>query len=148
MISTKVFSGYSCCFRQWRATHSHCQFLHGYGVSFKIWFEGELDERNWVADFGGFKGLKDFFSAHFDHTVIVADDDPKLMEFESMVEKGLIQLVTLPDVGCERFAEYVFVQADEFVKHATGGRVRVLQVEFKENERNSAICRREDVTTK
>ena len=42
--STKIFDGYSTCFRQWRAEGTHCKFLHGYGVSFKVWFEGELDE--------------------------------------------------------------------------------------------------------
>ena len=46
-ISTKVFDGFSCVFRQWKADGTHCRFLHGYGVSFKVWFEGELDERNW-----------------------------------------------------------------------------------------------------
>ena len=56
--STKVFDGFSCCFRQWKATTTHCQFLHGYGVSFKVWFEGDLDDRNWVWDFGGMKELK------------------------------------------------------------------------------------------
>ena len=50
--STKVFDGFSTCFRQWRADTTHCQYLHGYGVSFKIYFEGELDHRNWVWDFG------------------------------------------------------------------------------------------------
>ena len=45
--STKVFDGFSCVFRQWRAEGTHCKYLHGYGVSFKVWFEGELDERNW-----------------------------------------------------------------------------------------------------
>ena len=43
-VSTKVFDGFSCCFRQWKATTTHCQYLHGYGVSFKVWFEGDLDE--------------------------------------------------------------------------------------------------------
>ena len=46
--STKLFEGFSCCFRQWRATKTHCRFLHGYAVSFKVTFEGELDHRNWV----------------------------------------------------------------------------------------------------
>ncbi len=56
--STKLFDGYSACFRQWRADGTHCRFLHGYGVSFRVWFEGELDERNWVWDFGGMKRAK------------------------------------------------------------------------------------------
>ncbi len=41
--STKLFDGYSTCFRQWRAEGTHCRFLHGYVVSFRVWFEGELD---------------------------------------------------------------------------------------------------------
>jgi len=47
-ISTKVFDGYSTVFRQWKAETTHCKYLHGYGVSFKLYFQGELDERNWV----------------------------------------------------------------------------------------------------
>jgi len=42
-VSTKVFDGFSTVFRQWKAKDTHCRFLHGYGISFKVWFEGELD---------------------------------------------------------------------------------------------------------
>ena len=86
-ISTKVFDGFSTVFRQWKATTTHCQYLHGYGVSFKLWFEGDLDERNWVWDFGGMKRAKGkidgktpkaWFDYMFDHTMIVAEDDPFL----------------------------------------------------------------------
>ena len=80
--STKVFDGFSTVFRQWRATDSHCKYLHGYGVSFKLWFEGELDYRNWVWDFGGMKRAKgnidgmspkDWMAYMFDHTTVVED---------------------------------------------------------------------------
>ena len=53
--STKLFDGFSCVFRQWKAENTHCRFMHGYGVSFRVWFEGSLDDRNWVWDFGGMK---------------------------------------------------------------------------------------------
>ena len=53
--SSKVFDGFSVVFRQWRAEQTHCRFVHGYGISFKVYFEGELDDRNWVWDFGGMK---------------------------------------------------------------------------------------------
>jgi 6-pyruvoyltetrahydropterin/6-carboxytetrahydropterin synthase len=43
--STKLFDGYSACFRQWKAEGTHCRFLHGYAVSFRVWFEGDLDHR-------------------------------------------------------------------------------------------------------
>ena len=45
-ISIKLFDGYSTAFRQWRATHSHCKYIHGYALKFKVWFEGDLDEKN------------------------------------------------------------------------------------------------------
>ena len=40
--STKLFDGFSCCFRQWKAETTHCRFLHGYGISFRVTFEGDL----------------------------------------------------------------------------------------------------------
>ena len=109
--STKRFSGYSTCFRQWRATHSHCQYLHGYAMEFKVTFDGPLDERNWVMDFGAFKhnGIKEHLSYMFDHTTIVAADDPELDQFKHLESQGLIQLRVLDHVGCEKFAEYVFM---------------------------------------
>ena len=56
--SSKIFDGFSTVFRQWKAEETHCRFLHGYGISFKVYFEGELDDRNWVWDFGGMKRAK------------------------------------------------------------------------------------------
>ena len=56
--STKIFDGFSTAFRQWKAEETHCKYLHGYGVSFKVQFEGDLDHRNWVWDFGGMKRAK------------------------------------------------------------------------------------------
>ncbi len=42
--SSKLFDGYSTVFRQWKADTTHCKYLHGYAISFRVWFEGELDE--------------------------------------------------------------------------------------------------------
>lgn len=145
--STKLFDGYSACFRQWKAEGTHCKFLHGYAVSFRVWFEGELDERNWVWDFGGMKrangnidGMspKAFFDHLLDHTTIVAQDDPYLSLFESMDKDGIIQLRVLPSVGCERFAEYLYGKINTFLTEETNGRVRATKVEVYEHERNSA----------
>jgi 6-pyruvoyltetrahydropterin/6-carboxytetrahydropterin synthase len=146
--STKVFDGYSCVFRQWKAEGTHCKFLHGYGVSFKVWFEGELDERNWVWDFGGMKraestidGMnpKVWMDHMLDHTTIIAEDDPYLEDFKLMDENGLIQLRVIPATGAERFAEYFYNKINDFVQLETEGRVKVVQVEFREHEKNTAI---------
>jgi len=150
--STKVYDGFSTVFRQWRATDTHCSFLHGYAMSFKIIFEGDLDEKNWVADFGIFKRAKGnidgmnpkaWFDYMFDHTTVIAQDDPYLNLFEQMDAQGTIQLRVLPAVGAEKFAEYVYNKVNDFVQIETSGRVKVISVEARENEKNSAIYRGE-----
>ena len=145
--SSKLFDGYSTVFRQWRAEGTHCKFLHGYAISFKVDFEGDLDERNWVWDFGGMKradgnidGMnpKQWFDWLLDHTTIVAEDDPYLEQFKQIADDGIIQLRILPYTGAERFAEYLFQKINEFVQEETHYRVRVAKVEVFENGRNSA----------
>ena len=155
-VSTKVFDGFSCCFRQWKATTTHCQYLHGYGVSFKVWFEGDLDERNWVWDFGGMKRAKtkidgkspkEWMDYMFDHTVLVAEDDPFLPDLEKLYHKpekglqyhGILQLRVVPATGAEKFAEFIYNKLNKFVKEETNNRVRVQKVEFREHNKNSAI---------
>ena len=146
--STKIFDGFSCCFRQWKASTTHCRFLHGYGVSFKVWFEGDLDDRNWVWDFGGMKRAKTliddmqpkaWMDHMFDHTVIVAEDDPEIHSFKVLDHNGVIQLRIVPATGAEKFAEYIFNKLNPFVKEETNNRVKVKQVEFREHGKNSAI---------
>jgi len=146
--STKLFDGFSTVFRQWKAEGTHCRFLHGYGVAFRVWFEGELDERNWVWDFGGMKRAKGtidgmnpkaWMDHMFDHTTVVAEDDPGLNGFKTMNELGIVQLRILPAVGAEQFAKYVFEKLNTFVQEETSGRVKVVRVEFMENNKNTAI---------
>jgi len=146
--STKLFDGFSCVFRQWKAEGTHCRFLHGYGVSFRVWFEGELDERNWVWDFGGMKRAKgtidgknpkEWMDYMFDHTTIVATDDPGIGGFRTMNELGIIQLRELEAVGAEQFAKYIYEKLNKFVQEETDGRVSVVRVEFMENAKNTAI---------
>jgi len=145
--STKLFDGYSTCFRQWKAEDTHCKFLHGYAVSFRVWFEGELDHRNWVWDFGGMKRAKGnisgmspkaYFDYLLDHTTIVANDDPYLENFKKMDDDGIIQLRILESTGCERFAEYLYNTINTFLHAETEGRVKAIKVEVYEHERNSA----------
>jgi len=146
--STKLFDGFSTVFRQWKAEGTHCRFLHGYGVSFRVWFEGELDERNWVFDFGGMKRAKgnidgknpkEWMDYMFDHTTIVATDDPGIGGFRTMNELGIIQLRELEAVGAEQFAKYIYDKLNTFVQEETEGRVSVVRVEFMEHSKNTAI---------
>lgn len=109
--STKTYGhevGLSCAFRQWRATHSHCQYLHGYALSVRLEFcAAYLDERNWVMDFGGLKSVKDWLQSCFDHKTVVAVDDPELEMFRELNRRGVIELHTMNNVGCEAFAQLI-----------------------------------------
>ena len=145
--SSKVFDGFSTVFRQWKAKETHCRFLHGYGISFKVYFEGELDEKNWVWDFGGMKRAKTLIDGKqpkawmdymFDHTVIIAEDDPGMGGWETMNKLEVIQLRVIPATGAEKFSEYIFNKLNEFVHTETEGRVKVTKVKFMEHGKNAA----------
>jgi len=142
--SNKVINLGSAAFRQWRSTHSHCQYIHGYNLTANITFEAdELDERNWVADFGGLKDLKKTLEHTFDHKLVVAADDPQLDLLKLLDESGVAQVIVLQaGVGCEKFAEYVLKTADTFIDEATDGRVRVKSVQINEHDKNFATCHR------
>lgn len=142
--STKTYDhnvGFSCAFRQWRATNSHCKFIHGYPLSFKFTFAtNQLDERNWVVGYGDLKDVKAWLENMFDHTTCVAADDPELKMFEMMHEKKMIDLRILPDgVGCERMAEYVGKYVDSWVRNYTNNRCWLESAEVREHSANSAI---------
>ena len=145
--SSKVYDGFSTVFRQWRAENTHCRFVHGYGISFKIYFEGEIDEKNWVFDFGGLKRAKtlidgkspkEWMEFMFDHTLIVAEDDPELEAFKQMDRAGVAQVRVIPATGAEKFAEFIFNEVNPFVLKETDGRVRVTKVKFMEHGKNAA----------
>jgi|TARA_R110002033_G_scaffold13372_1_gene39927 6-pyruvoyltetrahydropterin/6-carboxytetrahydropterin synthase len=145
--SSKVFDGFSTVFRQWKAKDTHCRFLHGYGISFKVYFEGDLDHRNWVWDFGGMKrantkidGMspKAWMDYMFDHTVVIADDDPEIDKFLKLHTAGIIQLRIIEATGAEKFSEYIFNKLNDFVHTETEGRVRVTKVKFMEHGKNAA----------
>jgi 6-pyruvoyltetrahydropterin/6-carboxytetrahydropterin synthase len=144
--STKSYDhneGLSCCFRQWRASHSHCRLIHGYALAFRFVFAThELDERNWCFDFGGLKPVKAWLKEMFDHTMLVAEDDPERARFEGLHRDGLVDLRILPAVGCEATAQYVFDYVSAFVQNETGGRVWLESVEVSEHSGNSAIYSR------
>ena len=145
--STKVFDGFSTVFRQWKAKETHCSYLHGYGISFKVTFEGQLDHRNWVWDFGGMKRAKTqidgmspkaWMDYMFDHTLIVAEDDPEVEAFKQMDTAGVAQVRIIPATGAEKFAEYIYTKLNSFVKAETEDRVRVTRVKFMEHGKNAA----------
>jgi len=166
--STKTYGndrGLSCCFRQWRATHSHCSTLHGYSIGIKLIFECEtLDDKNWGMDFGGLKEFKTWADHMFDHTLIIAQDDPYLEFFRKMSwmghppqsgianhhevkphERGAIcDLRIVEGVGCEMFAKLCYDKMAELLasgnmRYPINPNVRIKSAEVFEHGANSAI---------
>lgn len=143
-ISTKTYTheaGFTCCFRQWRA-QSHCRFLHGYPLKVKFVFGArELDSNNWVVDFGGLKDLKGWLEDWFDHTTLVAIDDPQLSVMESLASLGVIQMRVVPSTGCESFASFILEYAEQWLVDAGfSPRCYLISVEVSEHGGNSAVC--------
>lgn len=140
--STKTFGndrGFSCAFRQWKAS-SHCNQVHGYSLGFRFVFEAdELDHRNWVYDFGNTAWIKNYLEELFDHTTVISDDDPLKDHFINLEDAGGCTLRILHSVGCERFAETVYMDIAPQVTDETKGRVRLKSVEVFEHGANSAI---------
>src|SRR5882672_2561450 len=93
-VSTKTYKNLgSTSYRQWRAD-SHCRRIHGYSLSFHFEFgSNDLDVRNWVVDFGGLKPLKDLLEDWFDHTLLVAIDDPHREELINLGKIGVAKIV-------------------------------------------------------
>lgn len=141
--STKRYGhevGLSCAFRQWRA-HSHCRLIHGYALAVKFVFEAaDLDFCNWVVDFGSMKTLKSMLEDTFDHTLVVAEDDPEIELLKQLQDKGVARVVVLPSAGCEKFAQYIYDCADSWLKsNGYSPRCRIVSVEVSEHGANSAI---------
>lgn len=142
-VSTKRYgheAGFSIAYRQHRAD-SHCKFIHGYSLAFEFEFETEtLDVRNWVCDFGGFRTLKAFLEEYFDHTLLVAQDDPALDAFKELDRLGLAQVREVEKTGCEGLAEYLFKYMNEIwmLDNGYGEHVRCRKVRVFETPNNSA----------
>ena len=158
--STKVFDNYSVALRQWKASHSHCELLHGYALKFKVWFESnapdegvgskdQLDEMNWIMDYGGFKstdakptpgnGLKDWMNYMWDHTLLIEKDDPYLDFFQSAAMEGVCNLRVMDKMGTESCAKLVYDKFNDVMSKTGGGRVKVVKVECWESDNNSSI---------
>lgn len=147
--STKTYGaerGLSCALRQW-AAESHCHHLHGYSLGFRFTFAADqLDRRGWVIDFGqgGFGAIRTWLHESFDHTLLVARDDPARDELLRLRDLGLAEVRLLPGTSCEQIAAHVFANTQPFVAEATQGRCWIAAVECFEHGANSAIYRNPD----
>ena len=143
--STKEYvDQFPCAYRQWRAD-SHCNLIHGYSFSIKLYFgTNDLDVRNWAADYGGLKELKGLLEDQFDHTLLVAEDDPELETFKLLEQKGMAKLNILPSLGCESLADQIYryingVYIPDYWGPSEAARLWCHRVEVRETQSNMAF---------
>lgn len=148
-LVTKTYGhdlGLSAAFRQPRAK-SHCRFIHGYALSFRLVFEAHtLNSDNWVLDFGGLKPVKQFLCDHFDHKLVVAEDDPCKDEICALAGLDCVDPLVLPSVGCEAFARFVFDHVSDWLAEThpedmLSRGLHLVEVEVREHGANSALYR-------
>ena len=75
----------------------------------------------------------------YDHTMIIAEDDPELETFQNLHEKGLCDLRVVPEASLESSAKSALNKANEILLEMTKDRARCFKVEARENDKNSAI---------
>jgi 6-pyruvoyltetrahydropterin/6-carboxytetrahydropterin synthase len=143
-VSTKEYvDAFPCAYRQWRAD-SHCNKNHGYSFSMKFYFGTDsLDARNWAADYGGLRELKKILEDQFDHTTLVAEDDPELEFYKEMQNRKLAKLTILPSLGCESLADQLYkyvngVYIPDLWGQSESDRIWCFKVEVRETQANMA----------
>jgi|TARA_R110000803_G_scaffold86414_2_gene152755 6-pyruvoyltetrahydropterin/6-carboxytetrahydropterin synthase len=151
-ISTKTYQQIApVAYRQWKAD-SHCNKIHGYALSFYFEFEATtLDARNWVMDFGGLRPLKDKLEEWFDHTLLLALDDPNYNDIKKLGELGLAKITEVEKTGCEGIAEFLYEYVNTIFLPSYGEQDRIWcrRVEVRETDNNMAYIegKRHDINT-
>ena len=152
-ISTKTYQQIApVAYRQWKAD-SHCNKIHGYALSFYFEFEATtLDARNWVMDFGGLRPLKDKLEEWFDHTLLLALDDPNYNDIKKLGELGLAKITEVEKTGCEGIAEFLYEYVNTIFLPSYGEQDRIWcrRVEVRETDNNMAYIEgnKYDINTK
>lgn len=143
-ISTKEYKEIGpVAYRQWRAD-SHCRFIHGYALTFKFEFEcDELDVRNWAMDYGGLRPLKDKLEEWFDHTLLIAQDDPELETLRDLGRKKIAKITEVSKTGCEGLADFLYRYVNGIFLPSYGkveaDRLWCCKVEVRETSSNMAM---------
>lgn len=143
-ISTKTYRQIGpVAYRQWRAD-SHCNLIHGYAMSFHFEFETDtLDARNWVMDFGGLKPLKEKLEEWFDHTLLVAEDDPMKEHLLKLGDLNLAKITIVEKTGCEGIADFLYEYVNTIFLPMYGKseaeRIWCSKVEVRETDSNMAM---------
>ncbi|OBG29952.1 hypothetical protein A5764_20510 [Mycobacterium sp. 852002-51057_SCH5723018] len=133
----KLFENLPCCHRSWSNPGKRF-FLHGCERTFEIEFacaDAEPDSGS-VVDSAALDEVRAALRYQFDHTTLIAEDDPQRDLFELLAERGVVDLRIMDSTSMDGSAAWVFETAEHIVALATGGRVWVSRIEASESRNN------------
>jgi 6-pyruvoyltetrahydropterin/6-carboxytetrahydropterin synthase len=94
-------------------------------------------------DFGGLKPLKANLEDWFDHTLLVAQDDPQREELLRLGQLGLAKITEVEKTGCEGIADFLYEYINTiFLPNygaAEAARIWCSRVEVRETDSNMAM---------
>ena len=92
-------------------------------------------------DFGGLRPLKQLLEDWFDHTLLVADDDPHRHHLMKLGELGLAKITQVEKSGCEGLATFLYEYVNTiFLKdYGEQDRIWCCKVEVRETDSNMAM---------
>lgn len=156
--STKHYEQeFPVAYRQWRADRKSgkpdgtpysgneipgCNAIHGYALSFTFFFRCEtVDARNWVVDYGSLRPLKEFLKENFDHTLLLAVDDPHYETIKALGTLGLAKVVEVEATGCEALSKFLVDYTNEMFLpiHYPNSGIECYKVEVRETPSNMAF---------
>jgi 6-pyruvoyltetrahydropterin/6-carboxytetrahydropterin synthase len=140
--TTKLFDDLPCVHRTWQHP-GKCAYLHGYERSFEVEFACTTLEEGtgFVVDLGDLKEVRSLLQAQFDHTTLIASDDPEREVFERLDRSRVIDLRIMESTGMEGSAEWVYDTVNQYIRERTAGRVWVVAVTSRETRKNSVLLR-------
>lgn len=117
-----------------------CSNLHGHNYDISVTLGAEqLNEFGFVMDFRQVKELcNDWVEKHWDHAVILNEDDSTLLEFLKREQQKIFLLPNKRPTSVENLAKYAFTQLTEIIEQEDK-QIKLLQVEISETENCTAI---------
>lgn len=126
--------------------------IHGHNWAFEFTFAcRERDVNGFVIDFGDLKWLKEWLAVHFDHTLVLNQDDPALEYLKRVLVDetpalgallpgtlAFAEIIVVPNAGAEGLAAFLFEEVDRLLIAHTDGRVHLHSIAVYEDEKNSA----------
>ena len=92
-------------------------------------------------DYGGLQPLKHLLEDWFDHTFLLALDDPDYEHMKKLGELGLAKITEVEATGCEALANFLYEYINTvFIKdYGEADRVWCSKVEVRETDSNMAF---------